>query len=391
MELLNSSKSKVATIDETTSFVRAWGKNGNVFGFYNSKRSKGEITERKLTVYKIEGLKGFYIKTDSGKEVALGTDVDAIPEILASVGITVGVVSGTASTIPESAIKAYFDADSKDKASIDVLVKINLPSDAKNAGDQTVTIDETEVTVKFKRSVNAVTVNDLINYMNSYDKIPTITSDMIIGVSGGETGSEDTMLSVKDALLEDQTVTLVWGKAVEVKYERATFTGSDIISDSSVTGTVKVPYTSTVSEAIELIKKDPKAKVAYVAPEKVDEFVGEYSKTSKKPLTKSELKKNVNSFTTDTIQVVWFDRIAKINNVYNFTSYSAENDEQLGTGTCTVSKVGEGKTTVTVNTNSVEGFSNNNYIVHSTTFVANQKYRLYDESDQDTKMYVIIG
>lgn len=311
MELLDTSKGKVATIDETTAFVRAWGKNGNVFGFYTSKQSKGEITERKLTAYKIEGLAGFYIKTDSGKEIALGTDVDAIPEILASVGITVGIVSGVDSAISDEAVETYAKADTNDKASVDIKVMINLPSDATDSSAKTVTLDKTEISVKFKRSVNAVTVNDVVNYMNSYDKIPSITSHMIIGASAGETGAEDSMLSAKDALLEDQTITLVWGKAVALKWAAATTTdGSTITEDSTNTGSVNIPYTYTLAEAIDVLKenKDVVAKAYnFTGDGKYSsmELLGEYSKTSGKAFTKSDLRKNVNSFESDTVQIVW--------------------------------------------------------------------------------------
>lgn len=311
MELLDTSKAKVATIDETTAFVRAWGKNGNVFGFYNSKQAKGEVTERKLTAYKIEGLVGYYIKTDSGKEIELGTDVDAIPGILANVGITVGVVSGVNSDISDEAVESYAKADTSDKASVDIIVKINLPSDATDSASKTVTLDKTELTVKFKRSVNAVTVNDVINYMNSYDKIPSITSHMIIGASAGETGAEESMLSVKDALLEDQTITLVWGKAVALKWVVATTTdGTSITEDATNMGSVNIPYTYTLAEAIDVLKenKDVVAKAYnFTGDGKYSsmELLGEYSKTSGKAFTKAELRKNVNSFESDTVQIVW--------------------------------------------------------------------------------------
>lgn len=311
MELLDTSKGKVATIDETTAFVRAWGKNGNVFGFYTSKQSKGEVTERKLTAYKIEGLAGFYIKTDSGKEVELGTDVDAIPKILASVGITVGIVSGVDSAISDEAVESYAKTDTNDKASVDIKVKINLPSDATDSSAKTVTLDKTEISVKFKRSVNAVTVNDVVNYMNSYDKIPSITSHMIIGASAVETGAEDSMLSAKDALLEDQTITLIWGKAVSLKWAVATTKdGETITEDSTNTGSVNIPYTYTLAEAIDVLKenKDVVAKAYnFTGDGKYSsmELLGEYSKTSGKAFTKSDLRKNVNSFESDTVQIVW--------------------------------------------------------------------------------------
>ena len=301
MELLNSEKTKLATIDETTAFVRAWGANGNVFGFYTSKQTKGEVSERKLTLYKVEALANCYIKTDSGKEIALGTDVNAIPEILSNVGITVGLMGGVASVISEEAIKHYASADTNDKASIDVKVILNLPSDATDNKGAVITLDETEVVVKFKRSINAPTVNDVLEYIGSYGKISSITSDMIIGASAGETGSEDTMLSIKDALLEDQTITLVWGKSVTLNWEKATTSDETVITtDESVKGSIKVPYTSTLAEAIELLKKDADAKKIFDS----ENVLGTYSKTSGKVFTKSELKKNVNTFSTDTIQIV---------------------------------------------------------------------------------------
>lgn len=389
MELLDSSKNKISVIDETTAFVKTWGKDGTVFGFYTSKQSKGTVTERTLTIYKIEGLKGYFIKTDGGREIALGSDINAIPEILKSVGISVG----NTLTVSSEVMKKYFKADTNDKMSIDLVVNINLPTDVTDSNNETVTLEETTVNAKFKRSINKVTVKDVIEYMNSYEKIPSIKSHMIIGVCVGESDSatEETMLSNKDAILEDQTVSLVWGPAVEFKYARATSNGSVITADSEITGTIKVPYNSTVADAIKILKSDTNCKKAYVSPEEADSFLGEYSEKTGKRLTKSELKKNVNAFAEDTVQIVWLDSDAKVGNKYKFTSYNSETNEQLAVGTVNVSKVEDGKTTVTVETNSVDGFTGNNYVVNSTVFVTGEKYTLYTESNDDTGIYVIIG
>jgi hypothetical protein len=232
MKLLGNDKSEIAVLDEGTTKLLYWGKDPVIL-YYTVETDHGKVTSKLCTVTKIEALKG-YILTDAGNEVKIeGTLSEKISILEGLLGTKMGYVDGFNPTniVPGKTVSVYKELDKSDSATITITVIYD---------------DEKEPLVfKFLRSENAVTVKDIMS------KVPPVEGYVTIGlVPTGEEVTEDNVLRSSDKLLEDQSLTVVYGEGIAVKVYRGKG------DDDTEFVTVNVPYTATVEDAMNVAMKD---------------------------------------------------------------------------------------------------------------------------------------
>lgn len=294
MKLLDSEKKELAVLDETTSRVVNWG-GTPAFIYYTGTFSNGTWTDQKMFVYKLEALAGFYLETDAGTQVQFPTDktdVKAIAEFLKEYGFNVGSTIFN-SSIKKAAVKTYAKLDKNLKGLITITVHVNAP-------EGTTDVPET-LTLSYPRSVNAVTVNDVL----ASDEIPTIDGYSVAGATLGTATDEASIVKGTDKLLEDQEITLVWGKAVTVNFVKYVkyADGTEYVATEK-TADVTVAYGSKISAAVtkaaESITADEGETYEGVA------FVSDVTTD----LTNKQLKKTVNTITDGEKIAVKYDSTA---------------------------------------------------------------------------------
>lgn len=279
MKLLDSEKKELAVLDETTSRVVNWG-GTPAFIYYTGTFSKGTWTDQKMFVYKLEALAGFYLETDAGTQVQFPTDktnVKAIAEFLKEYGLNTGsTIFG--SSIKKTAVKTYADLDKNLKGLITITVHVNAP-------EGTTDVPAT-LTLSYPRSVNAVTVNDVL----ASDEIPTIDGYSIAGATLGTATDEASIVKGTDKLLEDQEITLVWGKAVAVNFVKyVKYADGTAFVATEKTADVTVAYGSKISAAV------TKAAESITADEGETYEGVAFVSTIDTDLTNKQLKKTVNT------------------------------------------------------------------------------------------------
>lgn len=302
MKLLDSEKKELAVLDETTSRVVNWG-GTPAFIYYTGTFSKGTWTNQKMFVYKLEALSGFYLETDAGAQVQIPTNVKDIAKFLKEYGFNIGS-SIFGSSIKKSAVKTYADLDKNLKGLINVTVHVNAP-------EGTTDVPET-LSLTYPRSVNAITVNDIINS----DKIPAIAGYSIAGATLGTATDEASIIKGTDKLLEDQEITLVWGKSVTVNFVKYVkyADGSSFVATEK-TADVTVAYGSKISTAV------TKAANTIVADEGETYEGVAFVSTIDTDLTNKQLKKTVNTISDG-------EKIAiKYNSTVNAPAASSESTE----------------------------------------------------------------
>ena len=232
MKLLGNDKKEIAVLDEGTTKLLYWGKDPVIL-YYTIKTDHGKIASRLCTITKIEALKG-YILTDAKNEVKIeGTLSEKISILESLLGTKLGYVAGfnPNNVIPGKTVNVYKELDKSDSATITITVVYD---------------DEEEPLVfKFLRSENAVTVKDIIS------KVPSVEGYVTVGlVPTGEEVTEKNVLKLSDKLLEDQSLTVVYGEGIAIKVYR----GKGDSDREFVT--VNVPYTATVEDAMNAAMKD---------------------------------------------------------------------------------------------------------------------------------------
>lgn len=226
MKLLGNDKSEIAVLDEGTTKLLYWGKDPVIL-YYTIKTDHGKVSSKLCTVTKIEALDG-YIKTDAGNEVKIeGTLEEKISILEGLLGTKLGYTDGFNPTkvLPGKTVKVYKYLDKSDSTTITITVVYD---------------DEEEPLVfKFLRSENAVTVKDIMA------KVPDVEGYVTVGlVPNEEEVTEDNVLKLTDKLLEDQTLTVLYGEGIAIKVYRGKGSG-----DTEFV-TVNVPYTATVEDAM---------------------------------------------------------------------------------------------------------------------------------------------
>jgi len=237
MKLLDSEKTEVAFINETTARLTNWGYNVPVLIIYedNADLSNGEpATERKMTVKKLEGLNGWFIKTDAGNEVKLtGTKEDILAQLEGLLGKKFGYNDEKLAKdyFGESGVKTYKKFDSTTPSTIDVVVTVNAPSED-YSGDE-------ELTLTFARTPStAVLVKDVIA------KLPKFNGFAAVSLTDAD-GNE---LKLNDKVTEDGSYSVNWNSGTEITVKNPNAEGEDAIVD--------IPFGTTTQDALAIIQND---------------------------------------------------------------------------------------------------------------------------------------
>lgn len=232
MKLLGKDKTELAVLDEGTTKLVNWGKDP-VIVYYTYTTDHGKVKSRLCTITKIEAFEG-YIVTDAGTEVKIeGTLSEKIELLESLLGTKLGYTSGLnpENVLPGKTVKVYKDLDKDDSATITITIVYDDEKDP--------------IELKFLRSANAVTVKDIIS------KVPPVEGYVIVGlVPTGKEATEENVLKLSDKLLEDQSLTVVYGEGIAVKVYRGKG------DEDTEFVTVNVPYTATVEDVMNVAMKD---------------------------------------------------------------------------------------------------------------------------------------
>ena len=226
MKLLNKERTELAVLNESTTKLLYWG-TYPVILYYSSKTDHGETVSRIATITKIEALDG-YIETDAGNQIKLeGSVNEKISTLESLIGTKIGYVDGHVPTefVPHKTVTVYKELDNEDSTSI----TIKLVYDT----------EQEPLEFKFLRSENAVTVKDIIS------KVPEVEGFSVIGlVPDGKEEVESNILKLTDKLLEDQTLTAIYGECLSITVKR----GRTEDDDEAVK--INVPYQATVEDVL---------------------------------------------------------------------------------------------------------------------------------------------
>ena len=226
MKLLNNERTELAVLNESTTKLLYWGKYPVIL-YYSSKTDHGETVSRLATITKIEALDG-YIETDAGNLIKLeGTVNDKISTLESLIGTKIGYVGGHVPTefVPHKTVTVYKELDNEDSTSIIIKLVYDTEKDP--------------LEFKFLRSENAVTVKDIIS------KVPEVEGFSVIGlVPDGKDENEANILKLTDKLLEDQTLTAVYGECLSITIKRGR------TEDDTEEVKVNVPYQATVEDVL---------------------------------------------------------------------------------------------------------------------------------------------
>ena len=226
MKLLNKERTELAVLNESTTKLLYWG-TYPVILYYSSKTDHGETVSRIATITKIEALDG-YIETDAGNQIKLeGSVNEKISTLESLIGTKIGYVDGHVPTefVPHKTVTVYKELDNEDSTSI----TIKLVYDT----------EQEPLEFKFLRSENAVTVKDIIS------KVPEVEGFSVIGlVPDGKEEVESNILKLTDKLLEDQTLTAIYGECLSITVKRGR------TEDDTEEVKINVPYQATVEDVL---------------------------------------------------------------------------------------------------------------------------------------------
>lgn len=237
MKLLNSEKAPVAILAEDVSKVTFWGVDPVLIYYPTYAFDKNNVLKlpAKMIVEKVETLEGYLLLDDGKTEVKIeGTLKDKLALLVKYLGGIAGGYGDLSRNLPNTTLKAYAGEDDT-PATIDLKIYVHAPTEIEGAPET--------ITLKYPRTSQALYPSDILKNKD----IPYFEGYKAVGLAFDNEGEPGDQLLEGDKILTDQTLHFVWDETNDIEL-------TVIVGEENIT--IKVPYGTTVEQAMELILKD---------------------------------------------------------------------------------------------------------------------------------------